>query len=170
MKLDTLPEPALRDGLRGCCGSARWIEAMIAARPYRDVEGLHAAARRAAARLEKDDWLEAFGHHPRIGDLEALRVRFAHAGSQSWSRGEQAGVAGGDDAVLERLAEGNQRYEKRFGYLFILCATGKTAPEILAALEERLNYGRAEELGVAAAEQMKITHLRLDKWLQELKS
>lgn len=170
MRLDDLPESELREGLRACCGSARWITAMIAARPYHDAERLHTVADHAATALEKGDWLEAFGHHPRIGDVEALRVRFAHAGSQSWSRGEQAGVAGSDDAVLERLAEGNRRYENRFGYLFIVCASGKTAAEMLALLEERLTHGRAEELGTAAAEQMKITHLRLDKWLRELES
>lgn len=158
----------LRQALRACCGSSRWVEAVAAARPFGSWSELWQAAERAAAELCREDWLEAFGHHPRIGDVEALRVRFGNAASQSWSRGEQAAVAGADDAILARLAAGNRNYEERFGHLFIVCASGKSAPQMLEILERRLEADPAAELAEAAAEQMKITELRLARWLREL--
>lgn len=157
---------ALRTKLAACCGARRWVDAILARQPWGDREGLLAAAEAAAETLERDDWLEAFAHHPRIGDVDALRRRFGvRAGG--WSEGEQAGMASADDDVVERLAAGNRRYEERFGYLFIVCATGKSAAEMLAILERRLPHDPATELAVAAAEQRKITQLRLEKLLAD---
>ena len=107
------------------------------------------------------DWLEAFAAHPRIGDLDALRKKFAS--TANWCAGEQAGVAAADEAVLTALADGNRAYEARFGYIFIVCATGKSAAEMLAILTARLANDPEVELKVATAEQAKITRLRLEK-------
>ena len=106
-------------------------------------------------------WLEAFGGHPKIGDLDSLRMRLA--GNKQWSAGEQAGVEVANEETLQRLADGNREYEQRFGYVFIVCATGKTAAEMLALLESRLRNDDSTELSAASEEQRKITHLRLGK-------
>lgn len=169
-RVDQLPECELIEGLRACCGSTRWVDAMSANRPYGTRAAMMAAASRAAANLKREDWLEAFAHHPRIGDVEALRVRFANATSQSWSRGEQAGVGEADELLLHRLAEGNRRYEERFGYLFIVCATGKAVAQMVDLLEARLEHHPEIELEIAAREQQAITTLRLEKWRSELAS
>lgn len=161
---DLLGRAELHAGLTACCGARRWVEAMLAARPFGDLEGLHARAEEAADRLDRADWLEAFSHHPRIGDLAALRARFG-ARSGGWSEGEQEGMARTSEEVIVALGEGNRRYEERFGHLFIVCATGKSAAEMLALLEARLANDPDVELRIAAAEQRKITRLRLDKLL-----
>jgi 2-oxo-4-hydroxy-4-carboxy-5-ureidoimidazoline decarboxylase len=159
--LNTLSPADARAALLRCCGSRRWADAMLARRPFASPADLHAAADEVWAGLDRADWLEAFAAHPRIGDLDSLRKKFAT--TADWSAGEQAGVAGAGEAVLRELAEGNRRYEERFGHLFIVCATGKTAAEMLRLLCERLPNEPAAELAVAAAEQAKITRLRLEK-------
>jgi 2-oxo-4-hydroxy-4-carboxy-5-ureidoimidazoline decarboxylase len=155
------PEADARAALLRCCGSRRWAEVMLSRRPFAAAAELYAAADEFWAGLGRADWLEAFAAHPRIGDLDSLRRKFA--ATATWSAGEQAGVAGAADEVLRELAEGNRRYEERFGHIFIICATGKTAPELLQALRERLQNMPDEELAIAAAEQAKITRLRLEK-------
>lgn len=166
--LDLLPPAELEAELGHCCGARRFVGGLAARRPYGSADGLFAAAAEVEAGLAAEDWLEAFAHHPRIGDREALRLRFASGVSKSWSRGEQGGVEGAEEAVLERLAAGNDAYEQRFGYLFIVCATGKSAGEMLALLEARLGNDPGEEIAIAAREQSKITHLRLHKLLARL--
>jgi 2-oxo-4-hydroxy-4-carboxy-5-ureidoimidazoline decarboxylase len=144
-----------------CCGSRRWVARMIERRPFASDAALHAAADHAWADLDRADYLEAFSHHPRLGeDMAKLRARFAAA---DWSAGEQSGVAAADEATLEALRAGNAAYEARFGFVFLLCATGKGAHEVLARLEDRIGNDPTTELHIAAAEQAKITHLRLDK-------
>ena len=140
---------------------------MAARRPFGDLETLRQAAEGAADELSRDDWLEAFSHHPRIGDVEALRERFGRR-SGSWSQGEQAGLDGTPDDVLQRLAAGNQSYEERFGWIFLVCASGKSAAEMLERLEARLGNGPDEEFAIATGEQRKITALRLMKLVHEL--
>jgi 2-oxo-4-hydroxy-4-carboxy-5-ureidoimidazoline decarboxylase len=167
-RLDRLPDAAVGEGLRACCGSTRFVAEVSAARPFGSVARLRAAVERAVGLLGRNDWLEAFHHHPRIGDVEALRVRFANTTSQVWSRGEQAGVAGADETALERLAVGNREYEARFGYLFIVCASGKSIEEMTNLLEARLANDPATELEIAAGEQRAITTLRLERWLRQL--
>ena len=108
-------------------------------------------------------WREAFTHHPRIGDVAVLRERFAS--TAVWARGEQAGVAAADERTLAALAEGNRAYEARFGYVFIVCATGLKADQMLAMLNARLSNDAETEMRIAAEEQMKITRLRLEKLL-----
>jgi 2-oxo-4-hydroxy-4-carboxy-5-ureidoimidazoline decarboxylase len=141
----------------------RWVERMLAARPFGDAARLLAAAEDAWAGLSPDDWREAFAHHPRIGDKDALRARFAS--TREWAAGEQAGAMAASEDVLEALARENQAYLERFGYIFIVCATGKSATEMLELLRARLRNDTAAELRVAAAEQARITRLRLEKLL-----
>lgn len=151
--------------LERCCGARAWVEAMLAARPFTDAAALHAAADARAAGLGEPDWLEAFAHHPRIGDVSALRAKFAT--TASWAGGEQAGAAAADEATLQALARGNDEYFEKFGFIFIVCATDLGAGEMLARLAARRPNDRATELRNAAAEQLKSTHLRLDKLLSE---
>jgi 2-oxo-4-hydroxy-4-carboxy-5-ureidoimidazoline decarboxylase len=161
--LDALPaEEAMAELLR-CCGSTRWARQMTEARPFPDRETLLATADRIAAFLGPGDWREAFSHHPRIGDRDALRARFAS--TAAWAAAEQAGAAAAAEEDIDALAEGNRAYEERFGYIFIVCATGRTAGEMLALLRARLHNEPEEELAVAAREQARITHLRLLKLL-----
>lgn len=160
--LNALAEPEAAAALRRCCGSERWVAALLALRPYASTGALHAAAERAWQDLAEPDYLEAFSHHPQIGeDLAALRQRFA--GTHALARGEQAGVQGADELTLLALREGNRIYRERFGFIFIVCATGKGALEMLELLRQRLPHDPATELCIAAAEQAKITRIRLDK-------
>ncbi|MEM9352149.1 MAG: 2-oxo-4-hydroxy-4-carboxy-5-ureidoimidazoline decarboxylase [Planctomycetota bacterium] len=146
---------------RKCCGSAWWCEQMTEARPFADADAVTTAADAAFDQMPREAWLEAFAAHPQIGDLQSLRMKYA--GNREWSAGEQSGAAGADEETLKRLAAGNAAYLQRFGYIFIVCATGKTAAEMLALLEARLDNAPEAELPIAAAEQRKITHLRLAK-------
>lgn len=133
---------------------------MVSERPFGGRDALLRAAAREWWALGPDDWREAFAHHPRIGDRDALRSRFA--ATRALSEREQSGVAGASDAVLDALADGNHAYEARFGHIFIVCATGKTAEEMLEILTSRLATDPESELKIAAEEQAKITALRLD--------
>lgn len=164
--LDAAAEEDAQAALAACCGAARWVAGMLARRPFGDGATLLRAANEVWATMGDDDIREAFTHHPRIGgDLEALRQKFAHVQAQSkdWSEGEQAGVSGASEEVLEALRDGNVAYEARFGHLFIVCASGKTAAEMLALLQARQGNDPADELRIAAEEQRKITALRLAK-------
>jgi 2-oxo-4-hydroxy-4-carboxy-5-ureidoimidazoline decarboxylase len=141
---------------------------MMQRRPFGDADAVFAASAAVAGGLDADDWLEAFAHHPQIGDVEALRVKFAQPQSLSWSRGEQAGVAAAEESLLARLARGNEAYRQRFGYLFIVRAAGRSVAEMVSLLEDRLRNDPADELVIAAAQQLEIAQLRLEKWLQAL--
>jgi 2-oxo-4-hydroxy-4-carboxy-5-ureidoimidazoline decarboxylase len=135
---------------------------MVSQRPYLSRAQLMGEAERQWWRLFRGDWLEAFEDHPRIGsDVEALRQRFAS--TSDWAEGEQAGVQVASDETLQRLAQGNKDYEERFGYIFIVCATGKTADEMLGLLSGRMQNPPEQELFIAAGEQARITRLRLEK-------
>jgi 2-oxo-4-hydroxy-4-carboxy-5-ureidoimidazoline decarboxylase len=158
--LNALDGSAAADALRRCCGAERWVSAMLAARPYVSTAQLEQQAEQCWQALGAQDYLEAFTHHPQIGeDLAVLRQRFAR--TEALSSSEQAGVSGADEATLRALRDGNQAYRERFGYIFIVCATGKSAEQMLALLRERLHHAPEQELAIAAAEQAKITRLRL---------
>lgn len=160
--LNALSREDARAALERCCGSSRWVAGMLERRPFSSAEELFEAAESVWSGLDRDDYLEAFSHHPQIGaDPAELAKRFAR--TAVWSSSEQARVRGADPAVLQRLAEGNSRYLARFGFLFIVCASGKSAEEMLSLLEARLDNEPARELSLAAAEQGKITRLRLEK-------
>ena len=164
-ELNRLPAGEAGEAFERCCGSSRWVAGMLAARPFTDAPALFAAAARAAEPLERDDWLEAFSHHPRIGDVSTLRAKFAN--TAAWAATEQRGAAAAAEETLASLAEGNRAYERRFGYIFIVCATGKSAEEMLALLRARLDNPPDRELPIAAEEQRKITRLRLEKLLTD---
>jgi 2-oxo-4-hydroxy-4-carboxy-5-ureidoimidazoline decarboxylase len=150
-----------RESFLRCCGSRRWSEEMARARPFESASALIETAERIWWGLSKDDWLEAFGAHPRIGDIDSLRSKFAS--TAAWASREQSGVDGAAEAVLNDLAMGNRQYEARFGYIFIVCATGKTAEEIFELLKQRLIGDTEGEIKLAAAEQMLITLIRLER-------
>jgi len=153
----------LKAELTRCCGSSRWVEQMIAARPFKSVSELMTCSDDVWQYLAVDDWQEAFAHHPKIGDLSSIKAKFAS--TSAWAQGEQKGVASASDDVLEALAKGNSDYEQKFGYIFIVCATGKSADEMLALLQERLKNEPAHEIRNAMREQNKITRIRLEKLL-----
>ncbi|HVZ72951.1 MAG TPA: 2-oxo-4-hydroxy-4-carboxy-5-ureidoimidazoline decarboxylase [Polyangia bacterium] len=158
--LNALNEADARAALTRCCGAARWVTGMLARRPFSSTSVLHASADEVWAAMKRDDVLEAFAHHPRIGG-SATAVAAPEA--QAWSSQEQARVADAGAETRAALVSANERYFARFGYIFIVCATGKSADEMLALLEARLPNDPERELDVAAAEQAKITHLRLEK-------
>ena len=164
-QLNQLPETSAVDALVACCGSKSWCDQMAAARPFTGLANLHDIADEKFDSLAREDWLEAFSCHPKIGDLQSLRMKFA--GNRDWSKGEQSGVNEADEITIQELADGNEKYESRFGHIFIVCASGKTAAEMLSLLRDRLPNDADVELKVASAEQRKITHLRLDKLFSE---
>ena len=152
-RLNALGEDAARAALGRCCAAPRWVDAMLAARPFASDAALFDAAERVWWGLGREDWLEAFAGHPRIGE---------RAGD-AWARREQTGVSGAAQATRAALAAGNDTYERRFGHVFLICATGKSGDDMLRALQERLANDAATELRIAAAEQAKITRLRLER-------
>ena len=165
--LNSKSEDELRQALGRCCGAANWVDGIVAAGPFVSAEDLHAKAKAVYRELETADYLEAFSHHPRIGgDLAKLREKFAS--TATWSGNEQAAVNQASEEVLKRLAAGNDAYYEKFGYIFIVCATGKSAREMLDLLEARLPNDPAEEIKIAAGEQEKILEIRLNKLLDEI--
>jgi 2-oxo-4-hydroxy-4-carboxy-5-ureidoimidazoline decarboxylase len=160
-RLNALTDAQARAELLRCCGARRWAEQMTARRPFASEDDLLAAADAVWWRLDRTDWLEALAAHPRIGDFDVLRAKFAS--TAAWAAGEQAGVARAGDETLRGLADGNRGYEARFGFLFIVCATGKSADEMLGLLRARLANDVETELAVSAGEQAKITQIRLRK-------
>jgi|ERR1019366_1931056 2-oxo-4-hydroxy-4-carboxy-5-ureidoimidazoline decarboxylase len=152
------------DAMIACCGARRWASAMVALRPIGSVLDLSEAADRVWGTMEEADWMEAFVCHPRIGERKA-----AHAAARSvaWSKQEQSSASGTAEQVLAEIAEGNARYEERYGFTYIVCATGKSAEEMLTILKRRLLSDRAAELIEAAEQQRQITQMRLGKWLIE---
>lgn len=142
-----------------CCGSTRWARLMTAARPFATADDVADAADRIWTSLDHSDWLEAFAAHPRIGAAVAGAV--CETGGAGCWESEQAGMASAAQDVRDRLAASNREYEARFGYIFIVCATGKTAAAMLDILDRRLPNAPDVELTIAAGEQHKITRLRL---------
>jgi 2-oxo-4-hydroxy-4-carboxy-5-ureidoimidazoline decarboxylase len=158
-EVDAATPEVAREILSRACGSTRWVDRMMARRPFGRDAKLLSVARVEWFGLTELDWLEAFSHHPRIGDRASLAARFP--ATHDLSSTEQAGVGGAGADVLTALADANERYLERFGFMFIVCATGKTAEEMLEMLRSRLKNERAVELRIAAEEQAKITALRL---------
>jgi len=161
--LNSLPPVEAEKELLQCCGSTRWAQQMTAARPYRTLENLTATANELWWSLGRNDWLEAFRSHPKIGEKKAADP--VSTQSSQWSGQEQAGVATASQETVDSLATLNRAYEEKFGFIFIICATGKTSAEMMSSLRERLEHDTVDELPIAAAEQSKITELRLKKLL-----
>jgi 2-oxo-4-hydroxy-4-carboxy-5-ureidoimidazoline decarboxylase len=163
-ELNATIKPELGRLLFNCCGSARWVAKMMTTFPLRDEAHLFESARQAWFDCKEQDWLEAFSHHPKIGDTASLRKKFA--ATADWAAGEQAGVHQTTEEVLQALSAANNTYEQKFGFIFIVCATGKSAEEMLQLLTTRLSNERGQELGIAMGEQHKITTIRLEKLLR----
>jgi 2-oxo-4-hydroxy-4-carboxy-5-ureidoimidazoline decarboxylase len=162
---DSAPEDELRDRLRSCCAAEAWVEKMMVGRPYRSEVALYAASDHATAELDARGLEQALAGHPRIGDAAP-----AHGGdgrSAAWSRGEQAGVATAGEDVLGELASANAAYEQRFGHVYLVCASGRSAAELLAVCRSRLENDPDTERGVVLTELAKINRLRLGKLLEE---
>ena len=154
-KLNAMPAGDAEKALLACCGSRRWAARMEAARPFPGESGLLESADRIWRELAPEDWLEAFRAHPRIGERAAGEAAR-----------EQAGTSGAPEAVLAALARANRDYEERFGHIFIVCATGRSAQEMLDLCRLRLHNDPRKELEVAAEEQRRITRLRLERLLE----
>lgn len=159
--LNDLSNSEAGERLEQCCAASRWVEGMLACRPFASDQALHAAAQAIWEEMEPEDILEAFSAHPMIGDVASLQKKYAHTGSIAAS--EQSGVQSASHETILQLAAGNQLYRDKFGYIFIICATNKSAGEMLDALELRLDNDPAIEMKLAAAEQFKITSIRLQK-------
>lgn len=151
--VNELAADAARDALTRCCASQQWVKRMLAGRPYASDQSLFQASEREWWALDRDDWLEAFAAHPRIGERTA----------DAWSRDEQGGMARAGTELRLALREENAAYERRFGHVYLACATGRGAAELLADLQARLANDPEKELRVSAVEQAKITRLRLEK-------
>src|SRR2546430_1149825 len=146
-----------------CCGSTKWARAMTDARPFVSKEELFAKADDISSSLKDEDWLEAFRAHPKIGEKKAATVQ-SHQ-EQKWSAQEQSGVTEASAGTISQLAERNREYEDRFGFIFIICASGKSSDEMLAILNSRIENDPQTELRIASGEQREITSLRLQKLL-----
>jgi 2-oxo-4-hydroxy-4-carboxy-5-ureidoimidazoline decarboxylase len=149
--------------LLSCCAAYRWAEGITAQRPYTDERALFITADRIWATMQESDWIQAFRAHPRIGEREPVH---ASAQSATWSQQEQSSTNSTQSLTLAELANGNVQYEALFGFTYIVCATGKSAEEMLEILRRRMASNRQSELREAAEQQRQITQIRLRKWLQ----
>jgi len=163
--LNTLPLQQLKDELMKCCGSSAWVNGMVPFFPAEDLVEVLEDAEEQWYKCGKDDWKEAFAHHARIGDVESLKKKFAS--TAQWASAEQSGVNTASEQSIKALAKVNEEYEKKFGYIFIVCATGKSAEEMLGMLQSRLVNDPEDEIEIAADEQNKITKMRLEKLLND---
>ena len=162
-ELNTLPKQQLREELAKCCGSSAWVNKMLPFFPADDLVELLEDAEEQWFKCTEEDWKEAFAHHPEIGDVESLKKKFVS--TAQWAYDEQSGVNTASQQTIEALAEANKKYEGKFGYIYIVCATGKSAEEMLEILQARLLNDPKDEIEIAADEQNKITKLRLEKLL-----
>jgi 2-oxo-4-hydroxy-4-carboxy-5-ureidoimidazoline decarboxylase len=159
--LNGLPLEEAKAWFLRCCGSGRWAEAMTRARPFKSEPTVYSEAGWLWSQTGPDDWREALSHHSRIGDPPQSR----EPASSAWAEQEQQGLRGSSQEVLQALAAAHREYEARFGFLFLISATGRSAEEILEQLRERMNNPPALELRLAAGEQAQITRLRLERLL-----
>ncbi len=162
-QLNLLPTNEAESEFLKCCGSRRWARQLACARHFASFNELSETADRVWWDLEPRDWLEAFRSHPKIGEKKAAAATSEQ--SKRWAEAEQSGVGSAAAQTIQALADLNKEYETKFGYIFIVCASGKSSEEMLAVLRNRLGNNPDEELRIAAAEQAKITRLRLQKLL-----
>lgn len=164
-RLNSLPPTEAEIEFLKCCGAKNWARQMVDQRPFTSVGELLSRADSIWWSLEPTDWLKAFHSHPKIGEKQAAQPTSAEA--RAWSEKEQSGIRDAAQSSVQALAEGNRAYEQRFGYIFIVCATGKSSEEMLTILHERLNNDPDIELRRAAEELRKITQLRLVKLMNK---
>lgn len=158
---NTLTPQHQKEELFKCCGCTNWVQQLSQKFPFASIEEVKAESDKIWFSCNKEHWLEAFSHHPKIGDVKSLERKFAS--NAQWASGEQASINSASQIVLKELKELNDAYELKFGYIFIVCATGKSAEEMLVLLKQRLQNNAAGEMKIAAIEQNKITHLRIEK-------
>jgi len=158
-----LPAPDALPFVLACCGSHAFAEGMVHARPFADVDALLATADSIWWSLAESDWLEAFACHPRIGESSANTSRQFSA----WSTEEQSEARSGANSVLDSISAKNREYQARHGFIYIVCASGKSAEELLAILDRRIGNPTGQEIKQAAEEQRQITHIRIRKWLAQ---
>ena len=161
--LNELPTDAASEVLESCCVSQRWIAHMLAARPFTSKKHVLKIDKKVWDELDEADYLAAFEGHPQIGDVSTLRAKFSATAEKAGN--EQAGMSAANEDVLNDMMATNKAYLAKFGFIFIVCATGKTAEQMLTMIKERMNNDRDTELAIAAAEQAKITNIRLEKLL-----
>mgnify|MGYP000170664730 CR=1 FL=1 len=162
-KLNELSHADATTAFMQCCTATEWVEQLVQARPFASADELRTQADAIWSTLAEKDFLEAFDGHPKIGDVGSLKAKYAN--TKALASGEQSSVNEASDEVINALAAGNTAYEEKFGFIFIVCATGKSAAQMLALLEARLPNDRDTELKNAAEEQRKIYHIRLEKLL-----
>ena len=162
-QLNRLSEADANAAFEQCCGASEWVERMVFSRPFESLGEVLETSDTIWEECDVDDYEEAFTHHPKIGDVESIAKKYAN--TKAWATGEQKGMGGADLAVIQKLGEGNAEYEEKYGYIFIVNATGKSAIEMLALLEARMKNDPKDEILIAAGEQNKITRIRLKKLL-----
>ncbi len=160
-EFDHLPEEKKKELLTQCCGSSAWVDKMLTMFPVEDLVELLEAAEEKWNECSEKEQMIAFKHHPKIGDINSLKEKFAD--TAGWTEVEQSGVIGSNEKTLHQLAKANEEYENKFGFIFIVCATGRSVEEMLTDLHSRTNNSKEEEIKIASAEQLKITKLRLEK-------
>lgn len=158
-EFNSLSKKEAFENLFRCCGSTHWANEVMENFPFTSIEELKSVSDQIWMQCDKKDWLEAFSHHPKIGERPGEK----HQSTSSWAGKEQSGMQSADEQTKSELARLNAEYEDTFGYIYIVCATGKSADELLSILKVRLNNDASIELQIAATEQNKITHLRIDK-------
>lgn len=162
-ELNHLGKNAAEDLFSQCCSASRWAATMVKQRPYQSLADLQQTAEIAWQGMQRPDFIAAFEGHPKIGDPASLKEKYRS--TLATASHEQSGVNVAPEHVLDDLAQLNRRYEKRFGYIFIVCATGKSAAEMLEIIKARINNTAHSELEIAAAEQAKITAIRISSML-----
>ncbi len=160
-EFDHLDEEKKQELLFKCCGSSSWVNKMLPVFPVEDLVDLLESAEEKWNECSEEDWKEAFEHHPKIGDINSLKEKFAS--TKEWASTEQGGLNNASENIINELLRVNKKYEERFGFIFIVCATGKSAEEMLLVLNSRFNNPADKEIKIASAEQLKITNLRLEK-------
>lgn len=165
-RLNAMPRQELALHLQACCGSMRWVDGMIARRPWLTPAAVLAASDDVCRILSREDWLEAFAHHPRLGESRAAVTQDARA--RGWSAREQGGLSTAAVELKTALAAANEAYEAAFGYICIICAEGRDAEELLAITRARLSNAPKIEMRIASEEQRKITRLRLQKLFHDM--
>jgi len=160
-ELNTVSHPEAFKIFHDTNAAENWVSKMVGARPFATVAAVKDTAEMLWLKMRSEDYLQAFEAHPMIGDVDSLKKKYAS--TKAVASGEQSGAAGADEAVLQELSDLNHKYLEKFGFIFIVFATGKSAAEMLALLKARIGNARSEEIKNAAAEQLKITLLRIDK-------
>ncbi|AJQ92136.1 2-oxo-4-hydroxy-4-carboxy-5-ureidoimidazoline decarboxylase [Gynuella sunshinyii] len=162
-EINSLGNEALTKLFTQCCAAQRWVVQMVAGVPYQDADDMKNRAVSYWQQMNEDDWMEAFLAHPMIGDVQSLREKYAD--TLSLAANEQSSTHGAADHVLKQLATYNSKYLDKFGFIFIVFASNKTAEQMLDLLLKRIHNNRDVELKNAADEQLKITLLRIEKLL-----